>query len=68
MLFIMCKQLVGSSGKGLGLGGISIKSKVQIPMGVNNSLGLACPIRMEGVLCTGLRFTQQESIHEVALP
>jgi len=48
MLFIMCKQLVGSSGKGLGLGGISIKSKVQIPMGVNNSLGLACPIRMEG--------------------
>jgi hypothetical protein len=54
MLFIMCKQLVGSSGKGLGLGGISIKSKVQIPMGVNNSLGLACPLYGSEVYPTGV--------------
>jgi hypothetical protein len=35
-------QGVGLSGKDLGLGGISIKFKVQIPLGANNSLG---PIR-----------------------
>jgi hypothetical protein len=32
---------VGSSGKGLGAGGIFIKSKVRIPLDANNSLRLA---------------------------
>jgi hypothetical protein len=55
-------QGVGSSGKGIGLGGIPIKSKIQIVFCANNSFGPACQqswsitqIRVEGPLCTGPR-------------
>jgi hypothetical protein len=34
-------RVVGSSGKGLGLCGSLMRSKVRIPLGANNSLGSA---------------------------
>jgi hypothetical protein len=56
-------QEVGSSGKGLDLGGIPIKFKVRIPFSANNSLGTCLlvkldsyPICVERVLCTCLGF------------
>ena len=52
-------QGVGSSGKSLGFCGLSIRFKVQIPLGANNSFR---PAYM------GPRFTQQEWVHEAALP
>jgi hypothetical protein len=54
-------QGVGSSGKDLGLCGSPMKSKVRIPLGVNNFLGPAKPeyysIRVEGAIYTDLKFT-----------
>jgi hypothetical protein len=57
-----------------GFGGISIKSKVQIPLNANNFLGpgplaksKSYPIHVEGTLFMDPDFAQQGWVHEVAL-
>jgi hypothetical protein len=42
-------QRVGSSGKGIGLCGSPMRSKVRIPLGTNNSFGLA-PQRSRNII------------------
>ena len=59
-----------------GFGGISIKSKVRIPLGANNFLSpgplaksksKSYPIHVEGTLFTDPELAQQGWVHEVAL-